>query len=236
MRRPVFRIGLDEEGTADDNQQDEKDQDRASASERAVAITSVFFAHCSFPFRFELLYLSTPYCMCPVPDMYRLLPDADDKDQRRPLMITLRDVSPHNYRECLAMKVHENQRRWVMTPERSLAAAYVYRDCVRPFAVYNEEKQIGFLMCRWNEEYRSWFLWQLMIDASSQGSGYGREALRAVLQWAKSDLRCTQVVTTCDRDNGPALALYRSAGFEVFESDCESEINLRLTIRTPDAC
>ena len=52
----------------------------------------------------------------------------------------------------------------------------------RPFAIYAEDKLVGFCMFAFNpegedEDDRYW-LWRFMIDKSEQGMGYGQAALR----------------------------------------------------------
>lgn len=86
-------------------------------------------------------------------------------------MIRLEEIMPDNYKECMTLRVAENQKDFVSSNLESLAKAYIYRECVETFAVYNDNIMVGFMMLRLNELNRNYFLWQFMIDEQYQGKG-----------------------------------------------------------------
>ena len=74
-------------------------------------------------------------------------------------MIRLDEITPDNYKECVALRVAENQKDFVSSNLESLAKAYIYRECVETFAVYNGSIMVGFMMLMLNEFNRNYFLW-----------------------------------------------------------------------------
>ncbi|MDO5795281.1 MAG: hypothetical protein Q4Q00_13985 [Turicibacter sp.] len=58
-------------------------------------------------------------------------------------MIRLVSIDSTNFKECLALKVGENQQSFVCSNSDSLARAYVYYDLAYPFAIYEEKVMIG---------------------------------------------------------------------------------------------
>ena len=141
-------------------------------------------------------------------------------------MIELKPITKENYKEVMKLSVHKEQESHVMAVEKSLATAYVYRDCIHPFAIYLQDKVIGFIMCRYNEEYNNYFLWQFIIDANYQNKGYGRLALFALLGWIAMQGKSKEVVTTVIKGNEAAERLYRDIGFVNTEEHCDEEIDL----------
>ena len=66
---------------------------------------------------------------------------------------------------------------------RSLAQAWVFRDRARPYALYEGEEPVGFMMFDWRPEKKWVEVWRLMIDHRFQGKGYGRAAVQKALEF-----------------------------------------------------
>ena len=61
-------------------------------------------------------------------------------------MIKLTQIDETNFLECFALRLDNGQERFVSSPIRSLAQAYVYRDQCMPFGIYAGDKMIGYVM------------------------------------------------------------------------------------------
>ena len=61
-------------------------------------------------------------------------------------MVQLKEITKDNLDEVLRLSVAEHQKSFVSTTAASLAQAYVYRDTAFPFAIYADEKPVGFIM------------------------------------------------------------------------------------------
>jgi diamine N-acetyltransferase len=143
-------------------------------------------------------------------------------------MVSLEKVTADNFRQCLQLKVSDGQSHFVSSNMLSLAKAYVFNDIVTPFAIYNDETMVGFIMLRFNEKYSNYFIWEFMIDESYQSKGFGKQALKSAIEWIKKDKRCYDIVTTYIEGNENARKLYSSFGFQQIGGPEEGEIDMIL--------
>ncbi|WBW96304.1 GNAT family N-acetyltransferase [Oceanirhabdus sp. W0125-5] len=143
-------------------------------------------------------------------------------------MIRLEKITQENFDECINLKVAEEQKDFVSSPTLSLAKAYIHYDVISPFAIYNDDIIVGFIMLRYNEGYNSYFIWQLMIDEKYQSKGYGKQATKLAIEWMKKDERCKEIVTTYKKGNNCARDLYLKLGFEHMEDFGDDEMDMVL--------
>ena len=59
-------------------------------------------------------------------------------------------------------------------------------------------------------------VWGVYLNASGRGQGIGRKMLDALLETARGLDGVTTVILTVAEENGPAVALYRNAGFQEY--------------------
>ena len=141
-------------------------------------------------------------------------------------MIRLEKINADNYRQCLDLKVSEEQQYFVSSNVDSLAKAYVFYDRVTPFAIYNDNLMVGFMLIRFNEELNNYFIWQLMIDEKHQGKGYGKQAMNLAIEWMKKDNRCHEIVLTYIAGNEQAKKMYTQLGFEPMGETLDGEVDM----------
>lgn len=138
--------------------------------------------------------------------------------------VTLRPVTSDGLEELFALKVHEYQKGFVSTVAESLAQAYVYRDTAYPFAVYEGEKIVGFIMMGYYEAKRYYTLWKLLIGKGYQHRGIGRQALVLGIEFLRERFGEVDIYTGVIPENTAAKELYTSLGFEptgLFENGME---------------
>ena len=128
-------------------------------------------------------------------------------------MVQLKPVTKDNLEEVLALQTFERQQSFVSSPAVALSQAYVYGDTAFPFAVYDGETPVGFIMMGYYEAKQYYTLWKFLIDKKYQHKGYGREALRLGIAFLQDRFRAKEVYTGVLPDNTAARSLYRSAGF-----------------------
>lgn len=143
-------------------------------------------------------------------------------------MVRLERITEENYKECLKLKVAENQQKFVSPNVLSLAKAYIYYDSVTPFAIYKDDIMVGFIMLRFDKEYSHYFIWQFMIDEQYQNKGYGKEVLRYIIEWCKKHNNCKKIVTTYIEGNEQARLLYSKLGFEPMSELLDGEVDMVL--------
>lgn len=127
--------------------------------------------------------------------------------------ITLKPITKDNIEQVLALKVNENQKSFVITTAESLAKAYVYYKTAWPFAVYQDEMLVGFIMMGYYEEKKYYTLWEFLIDGKYQGKGYGRKALLLGIQFLRDTFHAKEIYTGVAPENLIAKKLYMSVGF-----------------------
>ncbi len=137
-------------------------------------------------------------------------------------VISLRPVTQENFHHVIHLKVREDQKGFVATNAESLAEAYVfpYR---YPLAIYADETPIGFLLYVYLEERQQHWIFRLMIAAENQRRGYGRTAMRLLIERMRAIQGCNQIYISYERENDVARKLYGSLGFrvtgEIFEGE-----------------
>lgn len=129
-------------------------------------------------------------------------------------MVRLVMIDRHNFLSILDLSVQENQRRFVASNMYSLAQAYVQPECA-PFALYAENKPVGFVMYCIDQDDHEYWIYRLMIDKKYQGRGYGREAMQLLINRirAEADEDRRMIYISFEPDNAIAKSLYESLGF-----------------------
>lgn len=127
--------------------------------------------------------------------------------------ITLRKITQDNWRECIALKVKNDQKRFVASNENTLALSYVYPE-MNPLAIYLDENIIGLITHALDPDDNIYYINRFMIDENYQGKGYGTKALSLLLEELKND--GVKVLDILHKpDNHSAIKLYKSLGFEL---------------------
>ncbi len=144
--------------------------------------------------------------------------------------VSLREITPENFKECVNLKVADDQTNFVAPNAMSIAWSKVY-PTANPFAVYNDDEMIGFVMFGFDIEENHYYLGRLMIDERFQGRGYGKLATLAVIEELKKNSDCKEIYLSFVPENTNAEMLYKSVGFERTGNLNGSEIVMRYTIR-----
>lgn len=148
-------------------------------------------------------------------------------------MIKLEKIAEENFVDAFNLKLAPGQEKYVSHPVRSLAQAYVYRDQCQPFGIYNEERMVGYVMVIYDYDIPEYDIWHMMIDQAEQGHGFGREALKQVIDYiaTKPFGDSNRVALTCHKDNSVALKLYEEMGFLATGAVYDDEIELALMLK-----
>lgn len=126
----------------------------------------------------------------------------------------LRAITEQNYQKILDLSTGAGQEEFVARNVRSLAQAWVFRDRARPYALYEGEEPVGFIMFDWQPEKKWVEIWRLMIDHRFQGKGYGRAAVQKALEFLRESGLFDKVQINYVEENQGAKHLYRSMGFQ----------------------
>ena len=147
--------------------------------------------------------------------------------------IRLERINDDNFYAITKLRVSKEQKNFLATNSYSIIHAYlalIDGKQAYPFAIFNGDKPVGFLMIgynvigekSWGDPNCCWFikdsyiLWRLMIDKKYQGRGYGRKAVELALDFIRTFPagEAKYCWLSYDVENEVARELYRSFGFE----------------------
>jgi diamine N-acetyltransferase len=153
------------------------------------------------------------------------------------VVVTLREIDDDNREAVVGLQLAPGQERFVSSVAESLAIA-VDEPHGNPWyrAIFAGDEPVGFVMVSWNVEPQPpeliarWFLWKLLVDERHQGHGYGREAVRQVVELVRAEGATDLVTSYVPEDGGPA-GFYERLGFvPTGEVDEHGEVIVRLEL------
>jgi diamine N-acetyltransferase len=133
-------------------------------------------------------------------------------------MITLKEISHENWRECIQLKLKKEQEHFLPSNLYSLVqASYQKTELYSfvPLGVYNDNTMVGFIM--WDEipNKGTYVIPRVMIDAKYQGNGYAKQAMKEVIKTITDQKpNCKRIEVSYKSENVIAERLYASLGFE----------------------
>lgn len=136
--------------------------------------------------------------------------------------ITLRRINEDNWRECIALKIKDDQKRFIGTNVNGLALAYAHKE-MEPRGIYADEIMVGFLMYARDPDDGLLYINRLMIDEKFQRNGYGEKAMNILL--AELDNGINETIDVLHKpDNFSAIKLYKKLGFELTDMKEEDDV------------
>ena len=151
------------------------------------------------------------------------------------MQIELRPIDDTNEDKVVLLEVSDSQKQYIASNKNSLetAAEEEHKNIARPFAIYADDKIIGFTMFAFdlnsNDPNDRFWLWRFMIDKGLQGNGYGYGALGKIIEYFKGHGADHILLSTKDT-NTVALSLYHKYQFIETGEMNDDEIVLRLKL------
>lgn len=146
-------------------------------------------------------------------------------------MISFRAITEDNFGTIIRMKRPENEG-FVASNAYSLAQAWLYRDNndVYPFAIYNDEEPVGFMMLDEDLEERCLVIWRIMFPEEHQNKGYGTEAIKKIVELARECGKYDFMILDYVPENKIAEHVYTKIGFKPTGEESNGEIVLRMDL------
>lgn len=146
-------------------------------------------------------------------------------------MINFRAITEENFDAIIRMKRPDDEH-FVASNAYSLAQAWLYRDAgdVYPFAIYDDDTPVGFMMLDEDAEERCLIIWRIMFPEENRFKGYGTAAIRKVIDLARESRKYDFLLIDYAPENHVAEHVYKKLGFTptgVFEHG-EYELKLML--------
>lgn len=149
--------------------------------------------------------------------------------------VTLREITDANRDAVTALRVGPGQDRFVGGVEESIREAAETPEGAPWYrAIYAGDEPVGFVMLSWNVTPQPgiigpWFLWRLLIDERFQGRGFGRGALRLVVELIRAE-GATELLTSYQPGDGEPWPFYERFGFVPTGEVDGTEVVLRLDL------
>ncbi len=146
-------------------------------------------------------------------------------------MITLKEISEDNFEQIINFRRPEGET-FVAPNAVSLAQCYLYRDNndVFPYAIYEDDTPVGFLLLEDDIEDRELWIWRIMFPVENENKGYGTQTIRLVINMAKENMsKYDNLYLDCDETNTKAMYLYKKLGFN--ETEIKEHGSIRLVYK-----
>jgi len=127
-------------------------------------------------------------------------------------LIALKPVDKDIFWDVIGLSVREDQMDLVLSNAVSIAQAKVQEECI-PLAIYCGETPVGFLMYCVDRDDNEYWLYRLMIDQNHQGKGYGKAAMRLLLDIVQGDQSRHKIYLGVDKSGAASVGLYVGLGF-----------------------
>ena len=146
-------------------------------------------------------------------------------------MVQFRKITEENFDAVIKMKRPEGEN-FVASNAVSLAQAWLYRNDgdVFPFAIYDDDTIVGFMLLEEDMEQARLDLWRIMLSPEQEGKGYGTAAVKLMIQYAKDSGRYRSVYLLCAPENHIARHIYDKLGFQPTGEICYGDIQMKLDL------
>ncbi|MFC6465115.1 GNAT family N-acetyltransferase [Marinilactibacillus sp. GCM10026970] len=130
--------------------------------------------------------------------------------------LTIRTITEENWRAIVELKATPEQADFISpNAESMLEALYETRFNWTTYGLYTENLPIGFAMIgAYNKEHQYIWLDRFMIDAQSQGKGYGKMFLEKLIAFIRQNWPVKDIVLSINEENLAAKRLYETYNFK----------------------
>jgi len=123
------------------------------------------------------------------------------------------ELNEENWYDCCDLEVSKEHQEYIEPNAISIAQSK-FELTLRPYAIYAEEKVVGFLMYNSvQEELDGYWIYRIMVDKQFQGKGIGKAATKLMMAEMAKSLNAKKIVVGYHPENLGAHNLYSSLGF-----------------------
>lgn len=127
--------------------------------------------------------------------------------------VSIVELNEENWYPCCKLSVSEKQEEY-MEPNAISIAQSKFEPTLKPYAIYFEEKVVGFLMYNSvKEELDGYWVYRITVDKKFQGKGIGKAATQLMISEMTKLANIQKIVVGYHPDNKVAHHLYASLGF-----------------------
>jgi diamine N-acetyltransferase len=153
--------------------------------------------------------------------------------------IEFRPITKENWRDCIRLRVKDEQKGFVAPNDYSLLQAYYEpENRSHPFGIYDDKTMVGFIMTSEPDDIvvrEGIYIHRFMIGAEFQSKGYGKSALLAFIERVKKEGRHKSIYLSYEPENTVGAKLYASLGFKELgiSEDWGNEMGAELSLDEP---
>lgn len=127
--------------------------------------------------------------------------------------VKIEELNAENWYDCCGLEVEPSQSKYIESNAVSIAQSK-FEPTLKPYAIYFEEKVVGFLMYNSvQEELEGNWIYRIMVDKEYQGKGIGKAATKLMISEMAKQLNIKKLVVGYHPENKGAHNLYASLGF-----------------------
>ena len=147
---------------------------------------------------------------------------------KRDIIIT-RKYSEQGKEGVLELRINQNQMDYVNKPVDILFKHNNEDSDTDLYTIFNLKKVIGICLVRINKEVPNVLIWHLLIDKDYQKQGYGKQAIKHIINEIETTYNCAIIVTT-KAANKDAFHFFEKSGFTPISEEVD-EVNLEYKLK-----
>ena len=144
------------------------------------------------------------------------------------LNLELKEFKQEMLGAILALSVRKEQERYVGPNALAIAKAHFAPE-IHYLVICVNDAPVGFLMLYEDPTSAYCGLWHLMIDAAHQTKGYGKGAMRLLVEYLRTKTNARQLLVHCLPGKQGPEGFYLAVGFKPTGRMEGREIEMRLT-------
>src|SRR5699024_1899226 len=118
--------------------------------------------------------------------------------------VKIDELNEENWYECCELKLSEKQTEYLESNALSIAQSK-FEPSLKPFAIYYEDKVVGFLMFNTEkEELDGYWVFRIMVDEKCQGKGIGKSSRKLLMGEMSKLADAEKIVVGSDPENQEA--------------------------------
>lgn len=139
------------------------------------------------------------------------------------IKVTVRPLNRFNWELAVNLQLHDYQEGFLPGNLESIAQSKF--ENLDPCGIFAGDKMVGFAM--YGNFSGIYWINRIMIDKDYQEHGYGKKALKIILDKLKTKPDCGEIRTSFVRQNALAEYFFASMGFTRIADGLEGEIVMR---------
>ena len=143
--------------------------------------------------------------------------------------ISLRPISEENVLDIIRLNVTDKQKEFVAPNSVSIAQAAHTTDRWER-AIYAGDTPVGYVLVSENTAKPRYYLWRYMIDQRYQRLGFGRRAMKMVIDHVRSLPNATEMFLSYVPDEEGPRDFYAGLGFVDTGVEHDGEMEMRLEL------